>query len=58
LVVYRLIDDNWYCGVLTSGGVMLSGSMLRVCAAGVEEFVPADESGGGGTAVVGTRVDY
>ncbi|QCE05241.1 hypothetical protein DEO72_LG9g244 [Vigna unguiculata] len=30
---------------------MLSGSMLRVCAAGVEEFVPADEPGGGGTAV-------
>ncbi|WVY99169.1 hypothetical protein V8G54_031320 [Vigna mungo] len=58
LVVYRLIDDNWYYGVLTSGGLMLSGSMLRVCAAGVEEFVPADEPRGGGTAVVGTRVDY
>lgn len=44
--------------MLTSGGVMLSGSMLRVCAAGVEEFVPADEPGGGGTALVGTCVDY
>ncbi|KOM34153.1 hypothetical protein LR48_Vigan02g030300 [Vigna angularis] len=31
--------------------------MLRVCAAGVEEFVPADEPGGGGTAVVQVFTD-
>lgn len=32
--------------------------MLRGCAAGVEESVPADEQGGGGAALAGARVDY
>jgi len=40
------------------GFVVFSGNMLRGCAAGVKEFVPADEQGGGWTAVAGARLDY
>ena len=61
VLITSYLSFMWSCDIIVDtivGFVVFSGNMLRGCAAGVKEFVPADEQGGGWTAVAGARLDY